>query len=100
MQTGGKQYRVEPGKTIDVELLPAEPGTEVEFGEVLLLVDGDSVTVGNPIVAGASVRAEVVDEGRDRKVIVFKYKAKTHYRRKQGHRQRFTRLAIKEIVPA
>lgn len=96
--TGGKQYRVEPGQTIDVESLPADPGSEVELHDVLLLADGDAVTVGTPVVRGAVVRAEIVDHGRDQKVISFKYKAKTRYRRKHGHRQGFTRLAIKEIV--
>jgi len=98
VRTGGKQYRVQPGQTVDVELLPAEAGAEVEFQDVLLIGDGDTVKVGSPTVPGARVTADVVDEGRDRKVISFKFKAKTRYRVKKGHRQPFTRLTIKEIV--
>jgi large subunit ribosomal protein L21 len=98
VRTGGKQYRVQPGETVDVELLPGDPGSEVRLEEVLLVADGDEVTVGSPTVAGAAVTAEIVDDGRDRKVIVFKYKAKTRNRTKRGHRQPFTRLAIKDIV--
>ncbi len=98
VRTGGKQYRVQAGDTVDVELLPGDPGTEVEFEDVLLVADGDNVNVGTPTVAGASVKAEIVDEGRDKKVISFKYKAKTRSRTKKGHRQHFTRLAITEIV--
>lgn len=98
VRTGGKQYRVQPGQTLDVELLPAEAGGEVEFQDVLLIGDGETVKVGSPTVPGARVTADVVDEGRDRKVISFKYKAKTRSRTKKGHRQPFTRLTIKEIV--
>lgn len=98
VRTGGKQYRVQPGQTVDVELLPAEAGAEVEFQDVLLIGDGGTVKVGSPTVPGARVTADVVDEGRDRKVISFKFKAKTRYRVKKGHRQPFTRLTIKEIV--
>jgi large subunit ribosomal protein L21 len=99
VRTGGKQYRVQAGETIDVELLSgAAPGAEVEFEDVLLVAAGDKVTVGAPTVPGASVKAEIVDDGRDKKVIIFKYKAKTRSRKKRGHRQPFTRLAIKEIV--
>ncbi len=83
---------------VDVERLAAAPGDAIEITDVLLVADGDQVTVGTPTVPGAVVRAEVVDDGRDQKVISFKYKAKTRYRRKVGHRQEFTRLAITEIT--
>lgn len=97
METGGKQYRVSPGQTIEVEKLPVQ-GDTVELDRVCLVADGDKVTVGKPTVAGAKVIASVVEEGRGDKVLVFKYKPKTRYRRKKGHRQPYTRLAIKEIV--
>jgi len=98
VQTGGKQYRVSPGETIDVERLPAEEGSTVELDQVLLVADGENVRVGTPIVEGAKVIAEVVGEGKGEKVIVFKYKPKVRYRRMKGHRQLHTRLAIKQIL--
>ena len=100
LETGGKQYKVRPGDTIQVEKLPGEPGSTVELGQVLLLAGDDSVDVGSPLVEGASVLAEIVDQGRGPKIIVFKYKAKVRYRRKTGHRQSLTTLRIKEIQGA
>jgi large subunit ribosomal protein L21 len=97
VRTGGKQYRVEEGHTIDVERLGTPEGERVELSEVLLLADGDNVTVGTPTVPGAKVTAEVVAHGRGKKITVFKYKAKTRHRAKTGHRQAYTRLAIREI---
>src|SRR5687767_7847019 len=97
VRTGGKQYRVEADQTLDVERLKAEVGDKVEF-DVLMLGGNGDVRVGTPAVEGARVVAEVVEHGRGEKIIVFKYKNKTRYRRKQGHRQDYTRLAIKEIV--
>jgi large subunit ribosomal protein L21 len=97
VRTGGKQYKVEEGRTIDVERLQAPEGERVELSEVLLLADGGNVTVGTPTVAGAKVVAEVVEHGRGKKIIIFKYKAKTRHRTKTGHRQAYTRLAIREI---
>ena len=93
----GQQYRVEPGHTLQVPLLEDEVGSDVTFDEVLLLSDGDDLKVGNPTVAGASVAAEVVRHGRSRKVIVFKYKRRKKYRRKQGHRQHYTAVKIQAI---
>jgi large subunit ribosomal protein L21 len=93
----GAQYRVEEGQELDVALLDAEVGAEVTFGEVLM-VGGDNLQVGVPTVSGASVRAEVIGEAHGPKVIVFKYKSKARYRRRTGHRQDYTRLAIKQIV--
>jgi large subunit ribosomal protein L21 len=98
VRSGGKQYKVEPDQLLDVELLPADVGAVVELADVLLVADGDDVTVGQPLVAGARVVAEVVEHGRGPKIIVFKYKNKTRYRRRTGHRQAFTRLAIRQIL--
>lgn len=93
----GAQYRVEEGQTLDVALMEAEPGTQVTLNEVLLVGGTDDVKVGAPLVANASVVAEVVGEARGEKIVVFKYKRKKRYRRRTGHRQDYTRLAIKEI---
>ena len=98
IDTGGKQYRVQPGDTVRVELLPAEVGSMVELGRVLAVGVDDQVRVGRPTVEGARVLAEVQEHGRAEKIVVFKYKSKVRYRRKQGHRQSYTQLAVKEIV--
>ena len=97
IKTGGKQYRVKPGDTLDVELLPNPVDSLAEFSEVLALSDGGEVTIGLPLVEGAKVTAQVVSHYKDRKLMVFKYKAKTRYRRKRGHRQSYTRLLIQDI---
>lgn len=97
IQTGGHQYKVAPGDTIEVEKLDAEPGAEVELAEVLFFSGDDGVQVGTPLVGGAKVIARVVSQGRGPKLTVFKYKPKKRYRRKNGHRQGITRLSIKEI---
>ena len=96
-KTGGKQYRVKPGDTLDVELLSNEVDSVAEFGEVLALSDGGEVTIGAPLVKGAKVTAQVLSHYKDRKLMVFKYKAKNRYRRKRGHRQTYTRLRIRDI---
>ncbi len=93
----GAQYRVEEGQLLDVALLDLEAGAEVELGEVLM-IGGDEPRIGAPLVEGARVRAEVVGEARGEKIVVFKYRNKKRYRRRTGHRQDYTRLAIKEIV--
>ena len=98
MRTGGKQHRVEPNQLLDVERLPAAVGDTVELLDVLLVADGEDVSVGRPTVTGARVIAEVVEHSREKKIVVFKYKAKTRYRKKIGHRQAYTRLAIRQIV--
>jgi large subunit ribosomal protein L21 len=98
VRTGGKQYRAEPGALLTVERLDAEDGASVELADVLMIADGDRVTVGAPTVPGAKVIAEVVSHGRAKKVVVFKYKPKVRYRKKTGHRQPFTQLRVKEIV--
>jgi large subunit ribosomal protein L21 len=98
IQSGGKQYTVRPGDTLTVEKLDGDAGSDVELSDVLMVADGDAVTVGTPMVSGARVVAEIVEHGKAKKVVVFKYKPKVRYRRRTGHRQQFTRLAIKEIA--
>ena len=99
VETGSKQYRVTPGMTIDVELLPAEAGSDVELERVLMIGgEGAEVRIGTPVVEGARVVATVAEHHRGEKVIVFKMRAKKRYRRKRGHRQELTRLTIKEII--
>jgi large subunit ribosomal protein L21 len=93
----GAQYRVEEGQTVDVALMEAEPGAEVTLSEVLMVGGTDDVKIGAPLLANASVIAEVVGEARGEKIIVFKYKNKKRYRRRTGHRQDYTRLQIKAI---
>ncbi len=97
IQTGGKQYRVQPGETVQVEKLDAEVGKTVEFTEVLLVADGENVRLGTPHVAGVKVVAEVVDQGRDTKILVYKYRRRKAWHKKQGHRQPFTALKVTEI---
>lgn len=97
IETGGKQYRVKEGDVIDVELLRANDGDEVTLDRVLLVSGDDGVKVGTPTVEGAKVSAKVVRQGRQRKILVFKYKPKKRYRRRYGHRQPFTRLVIEKI---
>ncbi|MGI5835098.1 MAG: 50S ribosomal protein L21 [Chloroflexota bacterium] len=98
IETGGKQYKVEVGQTIDVERIPAEIGDKVELGRVLMVSTDKGIQVGNPVVPGARVMANVVHQGKGKKIIVFRYKPKTRYRRKTGHRQSFTRVAIDSIA--
>jgi large subunit ribosomal protein L21 len=97
LETGGKQYKVRPGDTLQVEKLPGEAGDTIELDRVLMVADDDDIAVGKPLVEGAKVVAEVVGQGRGPKIIVFKYKAKVRYRRKTGHRQSLTTLRITEI---
>ena len=96
IKTGGKQYRVSEGDTIYVEKLDVEDGKKVEF-EALMIVDGEETKVGTPTVEGAKVTGKVVRNGRGKKIMVFKYKPKKNYRRKQGHRQPFTQVDITKI---
>ena len=98
VRTGGKQYRVEEGRSVQVERLPGEEGSRLELSDVLLIADDGDVTVGTPVIEGARVLAQVEVQGRDKKIIVFKYKSKVRTRKKTGHRQSFTRLTIEEIL--
>jgi len=99
VETGGKQYRVQVGQTLDVELLTAESGSDVELDRVLMVGgEGADLRIGTPILESARVVATVAEHHRGQKIIVFKMKAKKRYRRKRGHRQSLTRVQIKEII--
>ena len=100
LENGGKQYRVCEGDVIYLEKIQAQPGETVSFNEVLAVGLDDKIMLGKPYVENASITARIVDHGKAKKVIVFKYKAKKNYRRKQGHRQPFTKVAIEKIVLA
>ncbi len=100
IETGGRQYRVAVGDTIDVELLDAEVGATLDIEKVLLVSDDEAVRVGQPLVEGAHVSATVVEHGKGPKVIAFKYRPKQRYRRTLGHRQPYTRLRIERIAAA
>ncbi len=98
VESGGKQFRVRAGQVINTELLHVESGKDVELSRVLMIADGDEVVIGTPEVQGAKVIARCLEEGKARKIIVFRYKNKVRERRKTGHRQPYTRLLITEIV--
>ena len=97
IRTGGRQFRVAEGDTLDVDLLDVEPGKTATFGDVLLFADGQDVTHGNPLVSGAKVTAEVVEQRKDKKIVAFKYKRRKGYHRTVGHRRKLTRVKIKSI---
>ena len=96
-KTGGKQYRVEQGDKLRVEKLPGNVGDAVTFDQVLLL-GGEALKLGQPLVGGATVQAKIVDQGLGKKIVVFKFRRRKNYRRKNGHRQPFTALEITQIV--
>src|SRR5690554_5588581 len=98
IENGGKQYRVSEGTVVNLEKLQAEPGDTISLDQVLAVENDGKLTVGSPFVENASVTARVVDQGKARKVVVFKYKPKKNYRRKQGHRQPFTKVTIEKIT--
>lgn len=97
IRSGGKQYRAEVGATIDVDRLPQEVGETIDLSDVLLVADEEVARIGQPLVEGARVSATVVEQFRSKKIIVYKYRQRTNYRRKQGHRQYYTRLRIDDI---
>ena len=97
VRTGGKQYRLGVGDSVKVEKLPDEVGNIVELSQILMVSDGGEVKVGTPLVPGASIKAEIVGHGRNKKIRVFKMKRRKQYRRTQGHRQAFTQLKVTEI---
>jgi large subunit ribosomal protein L21 len=97
IQTGGKQYRVSEGDVIVIEKLEAQAGDTVAFDEVLTVVADSSVKIGQPVVAGAKVTGTVVEHGKGKKIRIFKYKSKSNYRKRQGHRQPFTKVTIEKI---
>ncbi|MGE5554467.1 MAG: 50S ribosomal protein L21 [Betaproteobacteria bacterium] len=98
IETGGKQYRVKEGDVIAVEKLDAEPGQSVTFDKVLLVADGEQVAVGQPYVEGAKAVGKVVAQGKAKKILVFRYKAKKNVRKRFGHRQPFTRVQVETIA--
>jgi len=97
IKTGGRQHRVAEGDTIDVDLLDVEPGKTATFGEVLMFADGKNLTHGTPLISGAKVTADVLEQRKDKKIIAFKYKRRKGYHRTVGHRRRLTRVKIKSI---
>jgi large subunit ribosomal protein L21 len=97
IKTGGKQYRVTSGLKLKVEKLIGEVGSSVTLDQVLMLADGDNVTIGAPLIAGATVQATVVSHGRGDKVMIFKFRRRKHYRKTQGHRQSYTEIQIGEL---
>ena len=98
IETGGKQYKVAEGDTLFIEKLPQEAGEAVTFDKVLAVLDGDKATFGTPVVAGAKVDASIVKNGKGKKIKVFKYKPKKGYRKRQGHRQPYTKVTIGKIT--
>ncbi len=98
VKTGGKQYKVAPGEKLKVEQMPADVGAQVVLDQVLLVGEGDSVRLGQPVLAGATVTATVVSHGRHDKVRIFKMRRRKHYQKHQGHRQNYTELKIDSIV--
>ena len=100
IQSGGKQYKVEPGSTVFVEKLPGDAGDAVKFDEVLLISNDEAVHVGRPLVEGATVTGEIVEHGRGKKLVVFKFKRRKNYRLRNGHRQDYTEVRIPNVVSA
>ena len=98
VKTGGKQYRVSAGEKLKVEQIPADIGAEIVLGEVLLVANGEDLTVGTPTVGGAAVTAKVVSHGRGEKVHIYKMRRRKHYRKSQGHRQNYTEIEIVGIT--
>ena len=97
IQTGGKQYRVSEGDVVSIEKLTAAEGEEVVFDQVLTVVSDSDIKIGKPVLEGAKVTAKVVEHGKGKKILVFKYKAKSNYRKRQGHRQPYTKVEISKI---
>jgi large subunit ribosomal protein L21 len=98
VEDGGKQYRAVEGGTIEVDLYPSEVGDQIDLDRVLLVADGDDISIGTPTVPGARIQATVVSQVKGPKIVVFKYKPKIRYRVKKGHRQQYTRLQINAIL--
>ena len=98
VKTGGKQYRVSAGEKLKIEQIPAEVGSEIVLDQVLLVADGEAITMGTPLVTGAQIKARVVSQGRGEKVRIFKMRRRKHYRKSQGHRQNYTEIEILGIA--
>ena len=97
VQTGGKQYKVEKGETLRIEKIPGEVGSRVTFDKVLMVADGETIKVGQPVLENAAVSASIIEQDKAKKILVFKYKRRKRYRRKQGHRQPYTAIRIDGI---
>jgi len=97
VSTGGKQYRIQEGDILRVEKIPGEVGTPITFENVLLYSDGEKMSIGQPVLENISVNGHIVEQGKAKKIIVFKYKRRKRFRRKQGHRQQFTAVKIDKI---
>jgi large subunit ribosomal protein L21 len=97
VSTGGKQYKVEAGETLRIEKIPGEVGSAVTLDRVLMVAEGESIRVGQPVLENAAVQAHIIEQAKERKIIVFKYKRRKRYRRKQGHRQFYTAIKIDSI---
>ena len=97
IKTGGKQYRVVAGEKLKIEQIPAEVGAEITLDQILMVGEGETVKIGVPLVAGASVKATVLSQGRHKKVTIFKMRRRKHYQKHQGHRQNFTEIRIDGI---
>ena len=97
IKTGGKQYRVAPGEKIKIEQIPADVGSQIVLDQVLMVAEGESVKVGNPLVNGAKVSATVLAHGRGQKVRIFKLRRRKHYQKTQGHRQNYTEIRVDAI---
>lgn len=98
INTGGKQYKVAPGDIVRVETLEGQKGDMVEIKDVYMIVDGDTISVGKPMLATAKITAEVVEQGRGEKLLIFKHRRRKGYRRTNGHRQNYTAIKVKEIT--
>ncbi len=97
VNTGGKQYKVRQGETLRIEKIPGEVGSPVTFDKILMVADGENIRLGQPVLENVKVQAQIVEQDRARKVLVFKYKRRKRYRRKQGHRQPYTAIRIDGI---
>ncbi|MBF0199962.1 MAG: 50S ribosomal protein L21 [Desulfamplus sp.] len=98
IKTGGKQYKVQEGDTLHVEKLEGEAGSEIQFNDVLLYSDGENIKIGTPVVNDAVVKGQIMDQAREKKVLVFKYKRRKGYRKMRGHRQHYTAVKINSIT--
>ena len=97
VNTGGKQYKVQKGETLRIEKIPGEVGSSVTFDKVLMLADGENIRVGQPVLENVAVQAQIVEQDKAKKILIFKYKRRKRYRRKNGHRQPFTAIRIDGI---
>ncbi len=97
VNTGGKQYKIQKGDVLRVEKIPGEVGSPVSFDKVLMFSDGENVNIGRPVLDNVAVKGHIVEQGKDKKIIVFKYKRRKRYRRKLGHRQQYTEIKIDSI---